>query len=102
MRQFFHQIPSLYEQKGIKLLNSSGAVKVGKEYHVWKPLVSQCAVFFETIENTDRKGHSKAVYYRIAKFIPGESKNGKNPAHLELMTFLRQVVHFVPPNLMAD
>ena len=74
LQSFFQQLPSVYAEKGIKLLNEKKMIKVGKEYQSWYTMSARCAIYFELMSGDgDKKvqsqNHSKGVFHRISQFL---------------------------------
>ena len=105
LQAFFRQLPGVYEKRGIKLLKEDATIRVNKKLHTWAPLTVQCALFFDLMESSsDKKGHSRAVFYRVEQFIPSGKVNaeGRDTGHMALLSFLLQVTQVVPANLLSD
>ena len=103
LKSYFTKLPEVYHKSGIKLLRDGGLIKVNKSLHSWGPLTVQCSLYFDMMESSEKKGHSRAVFYRIEQFLPSGKKTAeaRDTGHMALISFLGQVTLVVPPNLMS-
>lgn len=82
IKAFLLRLPKVYEDVGLKIVDTHGHCKVDKNHYKWEHVVSRCSLYFEMFEASgpvaigDKppaklSGHqfSKAVYHKLAECL---------------------------------